>query len=185
MNFWRKLYLLYVMMAGALGSPITLNGMDPDENGDIFFDSVWDGIDENAVPNIKRSITNVDTLIYCTKTFKLNEIVQKNLYLKTNPLNERNPTSLPVFLMYHSDNLNTDLLFNSYLFYNSTPKMYFTKDSTSINSYVLLDTNVLIPPGLSDVTEIEVPPVLELFQNGEIQQRRIGLMLQLLKTYKK
>lgn len=185
MNFLDRRYFLIIITLGYFGLGLTqpIIADDFDDSGDVFFDSVWDDFDDNAKPDITRSLTSVATLEFCTQIIKLNNVVKNNIYLKTNPINDRSLTSMPVFLLYHSDNLNTCSLFNAYIFYNETAKQFFTGSNPNINSYILLNTQNVINDLSSNVTTLEVPPVLELFRNGQVQERRLGIMFQFLKNF--
>lgn len=184
MIFSRK-YLLLLFSLICLNQITISLSSDLDDSGDIFFsDEMWDNLDESALPNITRTATNVDVLTVLTSAVPLNNLVAGNFYLETNPINERALTSLPNYMIYHSDKLNEEFLFNGYILYNETFKQNFTKKSTILSSYLNLNTqNILEEISGGTFEPSFIPPILDLAQNAKIQNRRIGLMLQCLKNY--
>lgn len=181
--FKRKLFFFLVMFAGLSNTEFML-ASDEDDSGDLFFcDDLWDDFDDNAQPNISRNVTNTDTLTIYADTIKLNNIIATNLYLKTNPINSRPLNSTPAFSMYHTDKLNEDFIFNTYVLYNQNLKQFFSPTSAAIGSYISLNTDDVIEKLDSQITEITLPPILELFQTGKIQERKVGFMFQMLKNH--
>ena len=149
----------------------------------FFNDELWADLVEDALPNITRTANNVDAITAYTNVIKLNNVVSNSVYLKTNPINDRRLESLPIFNIYHSDKLNEDFLFNGYLLYNQTSEQLFTASNPNLGAYLLLSTDDLINKLDSEIVRIQLPPILELFQNAKVQERRLGLLFQLFKNY--
>jgi hypothetical protein len=180
-NFLFNLMLIYACLSFTHTS---FTG-DFDDDGDIFFnDDMWDNLDASALPNITRSADNVAVLNALTSAVPVNNVVSGNFYLETNPINQRALTSLPNYMIYHSDKLNEEFLFNGYILYNETFKQNFTKKSTNLGAYLNLNTQDILDKISGGVVDFSFfPPLLELAQNAKIQDRRIGLMFQFFKNY--
>ena len=163
MIFSRKYRCLFnlVLIYTCLGAFQINNANDLDDSGDVFFsDEMWDNLDADAAPNITRTATNVDALTAFTSAIPINNVVSGNFYLATNPINERTLTSLPNYMIYHSDKLNEEFLFNGYILYNETFKQNFTKKSTNLGSYLNLNTDDLLSKISSGVLDVSSFPSL-------------------------
>ena len=173
------LLILIIFSACLTNSPIKC----ADFNADVLFDdsAIWDTVVNNS--NITRAVTNVDALTTFTSIVKINNVVSDSFFLHTNPINDRTLDSMPVYNIWHSNNLNTDCFFTTYILYNEIYKQYFTKNSSNIGSYIRLNTNDVIDKLDSSVANLDVPPILELFQQAKVQERRLGLMFQVFKNY--
>lgn len=148
-----------------------------------FFDDLDTNFDDNALPNITRSADDLAALTAFTSVIKINNIISQSIYLKTNPVNTRSLDSLPNYIIYHSDQLNKDFFFNFYCLYNETAKQNFTKNSTNIGTYLNLNTEDFLEKIDAQELGLNVPQILELFQTGKIQERRVGLLFQFFKNY--
>lgn len=63
------------------------------------------------------------------------------------------------------------------IFFNYSPKMYFTKDSPFIKSYIdLTNENIINEVSNVEFVTIDLPGVLGLFGNLKLYQYRVGLM---------
>ncbi len=116
------------------------------------------------------------------------DLIEENLFLRTNPLNKRNLVDYPLFLQQKA-NYDFDWLFGGHLFYNQTSRMYFTSTSDSISSYLAITS----PTFLEKLTNVElmIPnlpfepiDVLPLFRNGTTQERKLGVMFYLAREFK-
>lgn len=101
-------------------------------------------------------------------------LLQENIYRRTNPNNSRSLLNLPGF--YHHYFCPEDNYFWTQLFYNQTSNGYFTKESTQLQSYVLLNNPNLIERIERNDLGINLPIVLGVFSNMKLQDRRLGLM---------
>src|SRR3990167_7779156 len=110
-----------------------------------------------------------------------------NLYLRTNPLNTRLITTLPTFLIFHSNFKDYCKFYRLYLFYNQTAMMLFTKKCPYIKSYLAIDNQNLLDVIMSSDLGIpsNLPDILSLFKNIKIEERKLGLMFQYLKNWNK
>lgn len=107
-------------------------------------------------------------------------LLQKDIYLKTNPLNIRSlldmPSLFPILrfpLPCHYKHLYGTV------FYNQMRKAYFTKDSPFIDSYINLVGKDLIE-SLGEDTPLKdagFDEVLDLFAGMKIEERRLGAMI--------
>jgi hypothetical protein len=117
-------------------------------------------------------------------------ILKVPLYLKTYPLHQRNVLDLPffnLFLTCPSD----DSVVRLDAFYNHMPRSYFTAGSTNIRDYIALEDENLIR-AIEDAEQkiretfgnfdLSIPVILSLFSCMTIEERRVGLMFQYMKT---
>jgi hypothetical protein len=141
--------------------------------------------DEQLNVNRTSSVTNVDVLDFFITTVKLNNIAADNLYLRTNLINSRELNSLPIFNLSHSNLVNENWLCQVDFFANQTLKHCFVDNQKNINSYLKLDTNDLIEKIDQQISDVQIPPILELFHAAKLQERRIGIMFQLFKNHGK
>ena len=148
-----------------------------------FFDDLDTNFDDLALPNITRSADDIAALTAFTSVIKINNIISESIYLKTNPINTRPLESLPNYIIYHSDQLNKNFFFNFYLLYNETPKQNFTKHSTNLGTYLNLNTEDFLEKIDAQELGLNVPQILDLFQTGKIQERRVGILCQFFKNY--
>lgn len=128
--------------------------------------------------------TNKD-ILNCLNFLNIPTILSHDLYLKTYPLNMRPINTLPVFNIYHTEYLCQNWILKFNLFGNKTARQFFTKHSDAINSYINLnDPDILADiEDAQNLANVNIPKILNLFQNGRVEQRRIGLMTQFLKNF--
>ncbi len=106
-------------------------------------------------------------------------LLQKNIYLKTNPINVRSLLDMPSLYPIIDMRSKCDRL-DLYMipFYNQMSKAYYTENSPFISSYVNLSAQDLIE-SLGEDTPLQsvgFDEVLDLFQGMKIQERRLGAM---------
>jgi len=112
-------------------------------------------------------------------------LLQANIYKRTNPLNIRNLLDYPAYvpIKYSSACWTT----GGYIFYNHTDRDFFTRTSDKLSSYLgICDPKLLeflSNETLREFIQEEFPnfalnplDVLPLFKNMTIQERRIGIM---------
>ncbi len=110
-------------------------------------------------------------------------ILQQNLFLRTNPLNQRSLLDYPTFEPNQCCYLR-DWTLGNHIFYNQMTRANLTKHSTNLASYIALNQPTLIDAletsadALKDLfpTPINVSHILSLFNCMTAQQRRAGFM---------
>jgi len=158
------------------------------EYGDLDLE---DGLQNIEINDLKtraipcQATTNKD-ILNCLNLINLPAILSHDLYEKTYPLNMRPINSLPIFNIYHTEYLCQDWVLKFNLFGNSTPRQFFTKNSDKISSYINLNDPDLLADieDAQNIANVNIPKILSLFQNGRVEQRRLGLMTQFLKNFK-
>lgn len=113
---------------------------------------------------------------------ELQNRLQQNFYIVTNPINKRSILDEPQFLIHLScfPQPPHTWQFNCWVFYNQTTKGNYTKNSTAIISYL----NVLNPilfGGFDDLLQalgvpFDIPSTQDLFGLVKLQERRAGGM---------
>lgn len=153
---------------------------------DIFADDP--DMDGNTMP-IDMSIKRLGPadIIGLLETYMIIDILQHNLYLRTNPLNTR---SLLDYSIYFDQKLSYDCpwVVGAHAFYNQTSRAYFTCNSDNISSYMA----VCDPELLADIQKIapllgNLDPValIPLFKNFTVQDRRVGGMIHAARYFNK
>lgn len=118
--------------------------------------------------------------------FNLLNILQRNLFLRTNRINTRSLLDLPALqpYYYYNDCYN----FTAEFFYNQTRLNFFTPCCPFINSYMAFEDKALsdlIKSTIDEVNEAvfgdtpiprDLPEILTLFGKIKLEQRRIGMM---------
>jgi len=162
---------------------------------DEFNDFSTDGMDifaddpelDGSMPidmTIKRSTPA--EIINFLQELHIVDLLQHNIYLRTNPLNTR---SLLDYSIYFDQKVSYDCpwLVGAHGFYNQTSRAYFTSNSDCISSYL----NVTDPALLADIQaatsaaqglgfcppDLDPLAVIPLFNNFTVQDRRIGAMI--------
>ncbi len=111
-------------------------------------------------------------------------ILMEDLYKKTTgPVTRRSLLDEPALIPdYFSDrcwSLSGDI------FFNYSPKVYFTKNSPFICSYInLTNQNIINEIDSVEFINADVPGVLGLFTNIKLYQYRVGLMASFARTWK-
>lgn len=146
-------------------------------------------IDDPALENvtIPADITRTppQTVIEIIERLNGIALLQKNIYLKTNPLNTRSllyyPFVQPARLSYAYD-----YIVGGHMFYNEMRRAYFTKNSSNITSYLGIcqaDFLDLVSESARRIQELipnfTINPltVFPLFNEATVEQRRIGALL--------
>ena len=112
---------------------------------------------------------------------QLQNILQSNFYLHTNPPVVRSLHELPTLRprLYCPD----FWAFSADPFFNQTHEMFFTKCSPHIESYLNLSEDFLATIDTDEFTAVTIPKVLSIFGNIALEERRIGIMLSSWKEY--
>lgn len=103
-------------------------------------------------------------------------ILKEDIYKKTvGPVTRRSlldePALMPDYYSHCNNGLSVDL------FYNYTPKVYFTENSPFLSSYIALNNQNIINE-ISDIESLDVniADVLGLFSTIKLQQHRAGFL---------
>lgn len=111
----------------------------------------------------------------------LDKLLQKNLYLRTNSVLSRSLLDLPIFQIRPKCQAGL-YNFSLFPFFNQTAKMYFSKNSSSLSSYVNFGEEGFIG-GIIDllkdlnIEEADLDVILPLFTDITLQERRAGAYL--------
>ncbi len=103
-------------------------------------------------------------------------ILKEDIYKKTTgPVTRRSLLDMP--------GLTPDYFYNNYLtftaevFFNYTPKVFFTKNSAFLRDYIDLNNeNIINEVSDTEFVNVDVPGVLGLFSTIKLQQYRAGFM---------
>lgn len=124
-------------------------------------------------------------LITCpTGLINVPKILQEDLYLKTvGPVTIRSLLDKPSLM--HPIVYDTCLwTLIAQPFYDYSPRVFFTKNSPFISSYIdLTNQNIINELENTEFVKVDVPGVLGLFQNIKLQQHRLGVMLGVFKQF--
>lgn len=121
-------------------------------------------------------------------------ILKEDLYLHTTgPVRIRSLLDEPSLQTYNFDNDYISLVIEP--FYNYTPKVFFTKNSPFLKSYIDLNNNNIInelsltqaqaQDLLNRQLDADIPGILGLFNNIKLQQHRVGFMVGVCKQFSK
>lgn len=105
------------------------------------------------------------------------ERLKNNFYLFTNPPNSRSLLDLPQYLLHLWCLPYTKWQWYVSLFYNQTTKGNFTKNGTTIDTYLDLNNAGLLQKLEELEFGIDIPTAVELFSAFKLQERRTGFML--------
>lgn len=122
------------------------------------------------------------------------DILQQDLYLHTNELNNRSLLDYPIYLPHRWKNRQTTIGLD--WFWNKTDRMFFTRKSGAIGSYLNLTGTTMLQAlttsfeklkslGLEPDSPFEPARILPLLRNFTIEQRRVGALFHAEKRYQK
>ena len=165
----------------------------PYSDSDFNFDEL-DDLDESMIDHAitRQAFNTADCYSWLVDIGQANELLAEDFYSKTYFLNTRPINSYPNFLNYHYNQTCQDRTFNIFAFYNQTSKMNYTKQCAGISSYINVGPDQgfisVIREKLNDLlleqAGVDIPKTIGLFVGGKVQERRAGLLMQILKTYK-
>jgi hypothetical protein len=171
-------------------SAIPLHAMDDLYSfDDPFTVSIATFMDESPAIVRAPELTPVDVATLLINAGAQN-ILQLNLYCRTNPLIRRSLLDNPLFLPQRDD-YQRNIIVGAHLFWNHMPRAYFTQHCSRISSYLALEDPDLIfrleEPGqlIEDQFNINYKEVLPLFAPMTIQERQLGLMIHAMRYYEK
>ena len=187
----RKIFMLkHIFYYGILCSLLfssTSFAMDDysDYNNDFEldeFDKIADSVDWE--PRVVDCIPASDIVSALTMPpFLLQNRLLQNVYLFTNPPNQRSLLDLPQFLL-HQWPFIQPRQFSWALFYNENSKMNYTQDGNTVEAYLNLNNADLLQD-IEDLFDIDIPTAIELVSVLKLQERRLGVMLDFYTNYHK
>jgi len=133
-----------------------------------------------------RNIDPVDILAILIDQLNILNILKEDLYCRTYPLNYRSLLDLPFIRPYRWFK-ERNRKFGIQLFYNQTSRMFFTKKSDALYSYLAICNSNLLRK-LSEIASQEIIKeqfpdfnldpicIFPLFRNMTVQDRRAGFM---------
>lgn len=139
---------------------------------------------ETSLPEAAREATPEDAVAPII-TIDGHKILEVDLFCHTNPLNKRNILDSPIMLPQKPGYYRYPRIFGAQLFWSKTDKMFFTKNSGSICSYLaILDPNLIqaIDNSISKIQKLDptfnINPtnILPLFKDARIEERKLGFM---------
>jgi hypothetical protein len=178
--FFLSLLMAHSYANSMVDNSFYMNDLDVDDN---FY--------SDSITYRKPTYTPAQTLVAFTRScsddvagiVEAQKIFIQDLYRFTHPINQRSLLDLPQSYFYYC--LPPVCACKEWeptiqLFYNGNYKDNFTKDSTSISSYLAFDN---IPNLEQFGLEIDARRVLSLFEDLKIQEQRAGLMIGVLKKF--
>jgi hypothetical protein len=171
-------YIIFSLIVCA----ITAARLYADDFDDLWNQDITDVIDSSEF-HLVKAVSNEDIADALIDLGAI-DILQHNIYLRTNPLNQRSLLDYPEFLPQR-EHYNHCWVFGGQLFWNQMSRAFFDDDSSNISSYLAIrESDILDKLNDSEIktifTNFDVDPValLPLFYTITTQQRRLGLMLQ-------
>lgn len=133
---------------------------------------------ETPLPNQNTCFPTASIIALLTppSAFNILPILMEDLYKKTTgPVTRRSLLDEPALIPDQFS--NNYLSVNADLFYNFSPRVYFTKKSPFINSYIALNNqNIINELSNNEFITADIPGILGLFSTIKLQQHRAGLM---------
>jgi len=111
----------------------------------------------------------------------LSTVVLEHFYLRTNPLRRRSFLAQDFFQFPRYD-LSEHL--HMFVFFNQISKGFYWEDKTSIKDFVdITQEHAVEVLDQKQLTTIDIPEVLALFENIKAQERRFGMMFQYSRSF--
>lgn len=156
---------------------------------DISFS--FDDISNEELEEFRQIPSCLPLQDYVDKLLELNapEALQQDLYRFTYEPNSRRLEMIPSIIddvFFESGFSRHDFSISANLFYNETRKMFFTKHSPFICSYLIFGNGSFLEKlSLEDFPPADmIPDVITLFNNLKLEERRAGVMFALFKRHK-
>lgn len=172
MNFKKKKYFCLLVISLILSNII--EGSESDD--DI------DNIGEIGDIEIIREPTTNSSALSKLLLAHIQYILKNDLFIKTNTVLKRPTQTLPIFNLYHTDHICQDWLIRLSLFGNKTDRAFFGNNEF-IRSYLDVNLNDLENISKFVGNIIDIPTAVEMFRITKKQERRAGLMIQVLKNF--
>jgi len=202
MDFVKKILTVFLFFSLNFVSPIfALGGDFPIENfddfdcGDLFSDDndVVNDFLNTTEFHVKRQADPSSIVSILVDTFKIDQLLQEDLFLKTSHLNARSLLDLPIFIADKTYCFD-DWVAGFHLFYNETSRMFYSKESSCADCYLAITQESLLER--LDLLINEIRPLLPssaaerlqflfdlgirqaacLFRRATPQERRTGFM---------
>jgi hypothetical protein len=115
-------------------------------------------------------------------TLEINEAIQKNIYIRSNSVLDRSVLDLPIFQLRAKCQAGP-YNFSAFPFYNQTGKMFFSRTSSSLDSYIDFGQEGFIGTIIKIIQEKakqanfqieDINEILPLFTKIKLQERRAG-----------
>jgi hypothetical protein len=168
----------------------TQETFDNDDAPFDFFEELAENdplLDEDYSPHISSSaITPALALKYLTHhrdcppdagpdaLINAGAILEQDLYLRTNPPNERNILDYPAF--YYPYCIPENWHFTGQLWLNVTPRVALFNDEFMLRDYLAFENKNLIAQLDALAFDINIPKILSLLGDTEVEERRAALM---------
>lgn len=195
MNMFKKYFLISQCSLAVLITTCLPINLEAKKNKDTraFVNDEWDMLDDREFDSFLNSgeVAKADSckneealgLIGILKDVGAFKILQQDIFLRTNPLNQRSLLDYPTFEPNQCCYSN-DWTLGAHVFYNQMTRCNLTKHSTNLACYVALNQPTLLDAlessveALKDVfpTPVNVRHILSLFNCMTVQQRRAGFM---------
>lgn len=147
-------------------------------------------LDDIPILSSNQTRTTPSDIISALLAFGGVELLQHDIFLRTNPIVKRSLLDYPFFCSPVKPQYTYCWDVGAHLFYNQTSRCNFTADSTCINSYLnIADQDLLDAIGdfankiREFIPRFTTDPlnILPLFNNATVQDRRIGFMFHALR----
>ncbi len=162
---------------------------------DLFSDDPFlsEFLDTVGLEQLTRRMLTPEEVLTILVAVRIPELLEQNFYLRTNVLARRSLLDQPLF--------DPSFCFKGGpydwgvdLFLNKMSHAHYTKDSTSIDSYLALNDPDLITALNNTIESIQtlqpqfnfdIEGILKLFQNTKVEERQLGGMFFFLASFKK
>ncbi|KKP35335.1 MAG: hypothetical protein UR26_C0006G0019 [candidate division TM6 bacterium GW2011_GWF2_32_72] len=166
---------------------VSLNASDIEDYD--YFSTDDDGVlpgflDDLPDDSVFRSPTPEEFATMLIVNLKAQEVLPEGIFLRTNQFVTRAIQDWPQFFC-SKDGINYFRMnkwsFGATLFFNHTPGMYFTKDSSQIDSYVNFDNSKLMEritsPEFQTLKGVaQIPDLLHFFRKIKVLEWKLGFM---------
>lgn len=199
-NGFSFVVLFFPLLSRADEPAMPQNGSVYDEITEIDFFEAPDAFDEsfNDQMMTRSRIKPEEIIGILVDQVHLPDILKKDFYYQTNPINDRSLLDLPVFNSYIDLGCDKYLQWGAKFFYNQTREKYFTQSSPYIGNYLAFLENKFWGPevdfleSLKEYSKdaakdlggdiVDLPTILELFHNIKLEERRVGCMFNMQNT---
>lgn len=143
---------------------------------------------ESDSPGDCSDFTNLNALSLLLRGLPVATILANcDVYQKTNQVNKRPITTLPIFNLYHLEHQCNDLVLKFNLFGNVSRKQFYSENHPHLKSYLTINTPCIIDRLEANLATMDFVPQIKKVSNLigkiKIEERRIGLMTQVFKNY--
>ncbi len=175
-----KQFILALSLYTPFFAPPTLQSMDDFDNDVFLEDDDLDQFDSSGwEPTLREGCITPEEviLILVNEPILAQERLKNNFYFFVNPPNSRSLLDSIQNLLHLWCLPCTKWQWYVSLFYNQTTKVNFTKNGTTIDTYLDLNNAGLLQKLEEIEFGIDIPTAIELFSAFKLQERRAGFML--------